>query len=42
MIHEILIYENIFILMEKMGNNIAKPLWNPQLCVGVSEEGDLG
>ena len=33
MIHEILKYEYIFILMEKMGNNIAKPLRNPQQCL---------
>ena len=44
MIHEILKYENVFILMEKLENNIAKPLWNPPTMfrkyrVGVGEEG---
>ena len=33
MIHEILKYENVFILMKKMENNVAKPLWNPQQCL---------
>ena len=47
MIHEILKYENIFILMEKMGKNIAKtPLKSITMfrkyCEGVGEEGDLG
>ena len=45
-LHEILKYENVFILIEKMGQNniLAKPLWNPptifrKYCVGVGEEG---
>ena len=47
MIHEILKYENIFILMEKMGKQYSQtPLKSPTMfrkyCVGVVEEGDLG
>ena len=47
MIHEILKYENIFILMEKMGKQYSQtPLKSPTMfrnyCVGVGEEGDLG
>ena len=47
MIHEILKYENIFILMEKMGKQYGQtPLKSPtmfgQYYVGVGEEGDLG
>ena len=46
MIHEILKYENIFILMEKMGKQYSQtPLKSPTMfrknCVGVGEEGDL-
>ena len=47
MIHEIFKYENIFILMEKMGKQYSQtPLKSPTMfrkyCVGVGEEGDLG
>ena len=47
MIHEILKYENIFILMEKMGKQYSQtPLKSQTMfrkyCVGVGEEGDLG
>ena len=47
MIHEILKYENIFILMEKMGKQYSQtPLKSPTMFrkyfVGVGEEGDLG
>ena len=47
MIHEILKYENIFVLMEKMGKQYSQtPLKSPTMfrkyCVGVVEEGDLG
>ena len=47
MIHEILKYENIFILMEKMGKQYSQnPLKSPTMfrkyCVGVGEEGDVG
>ena len=50
MIHEILKYENIFILMEKMGKQYRSysqsPLKSPTMfrkyCVGFGEEGDLG
>ena len=47
MIHEILKYETIFILMEKMGKQYSQtPLKSPTVfrkyCVGVGEEGDLG
>ena len=46
MIHEILKYDNIFILMEKMGKQYSQtPLKSPTMfrkyCVGVGEEGDL-
>ena len=46
MIHEILKYENIFILMEKMGKQYSQtPLKSPTMfrkyCVGAGEEGDL-
>ena len=45
-IHEILKYENIFILMEKMGKQYSQtPVKSPTMfrkyCVGVGEEGDL-
>ena len=45
MIHEILKYENIFILMEKIGKQYSQtPLKSPTMfrkyCVGVVEEGD--
>ena len=45
-IHEILKYENIFILMEKMGKQYSQtPLKSPTMfrkcCVGFGEEGDL-
>ena len=47
MIHEILKYENIFILMEKMGKqysqtSLISPTMFRKYCVGVGEEGDLG
>ena len=47
MIHEISKYENIFILMEKVGKQYSQtPLKSPTMfrkyCVGVGEEGDLG
>ena len=46
MMHEILKYENIFILMEKMGKQYSqtplKSLTMFRNCVGVDEEGDLG
>ena len=47
MIHEILKYENIFILMEKMGKQYSQtPLKSLTMlrkyCVGVGKEGDLG
>ena len=47
MINEILKYENIFILMEKMGKQYSQtPLKSPTMfrkyCVRVGEEGDLG
>ena len=47
MIHEILKYENIFILMEKMGKQYSQtalksPTMFRKYCVGVGEEGDLG
>ena len=47
MIHEISKYENILILMEKMGKQYSQtPLKCPAMfrkyCVGVGEEGDLG
>ena len=46
MIHEILKYENIFILMEKMGKQYSQtPLKSPTMfkkyCVRTGEEGDL-
>ena len=46
-IHEILKYENIFILMEIMGKQYSQtPLKSPTMfskyCVGDGEEGDLG
>ena len=47
MIHEVLKYEIIFILMEKMRKQYSQtPLKYPTMfrkyCVGVCEEGDLG
>ena len=47
MIHEILKYENIFILMEKMGKPYSQtPLKSPTMfrkyCAGDGEEGGLG
>ena len=47
MIHEILKYENIFILIEKMGKQYGQtPLKSQRMfrkfCVGVGEERDLG
>ena len=46
MMHEILKYENIFILMEKMGKQYSQtPLKSPKMfskyCIGDGEEGDL-
>ena len=46
MIHEILKYENIFILIEKMGKQYSQtPLKSPTMfrkyCVGGGEEGNL-
>ena len=47
MIHEILKYENIFILMKKMGKHCSQtafisPTMFRKYCEGVGEEGDLG
>ena len=47
MINEILKYENIFILMEKIGKQYSQtPLKSPTMfrkyCVGVGEERNLG
>ena len=47
MIHKILKYENIFILIEKMGKRYSQTPLKPttmfrKYCVGVGEEGDLG
>ena len=47
MIHEIFNYENIFILMEKMGKQYSQtalksPTMFRKYCVGVGEEWDLG
>ena len=46
MIHEILKYDNIFIMMEKIGKQYSQtPLKSPTMfrkyCVGAGEEGDL-
>ena len=39
MIHEILKYENVFILMEKMGKQYSQTPLFRKYCVGVGGEG---
>ena len=36
MIHEILKYENIFILKEKMGKQYSQTLWSPPTMFGLN------